>query len=73
MKRIVKETLKDGYIQYRVQKKNWLGIWVTDTQYHYSLYGMGCSLTSRAIFPTLELAKEFCGHDLKVVKKEIVL
>lgn len=73
-KRIVKETRKDGTVQYRVEtNKNFFGF---RTKWHT------CKYTTRynqyeavvdAIFNSLEHAEEYCGIDLNpIISKEIV-
>lgn len=76
MKRIVKETLKDGTIKYRVQKNTRL--WgLIKTKWHTCLveYPVGISdmIYCSAVFDTLEEAQRYCGINLNpVVKTEII-
>lgn len=75
MRRIVKETLKDGKVQYRVETNRRLfGLikskWHTDT----TPVGMDEYITEiGAIFNTLEEAQRFCGIDPNpIISREIV-
>ena len=76
-RRIVKETLKDGNIQYRVEvygrptifsKKQWY----TDTKVIF--FGFGNEITNDAVFDTLKEAQIHCGIDPNpVIDKEIII
>lgn len=76
MKRIVKETLKNGKIQYRVQKNTRLwGLiktkWHTCLVEHY--FGISDVIYCGAVFNTLEEAQKYCGIKLNpIVKSEII-
>lgn len=75
-KRIVKETLDDGTVQYRVevfQKSLFFlkGYWQTDTYF----YPFGSGVYLEAVFDTLEEAEEHVfgySKSKKVVKREIL-
>ena len=75
-KRIVKETLDDGTVQYRVEvfRKPLFflkGYWQTDTYF----YPFGNGVDLEAVFDTLEEAEEYvfdCPKSKKVVKREIL-
>lgn len=76
MKRIVKETFKDGKVQYRVETDRcFFGLikcgWHTDT----TPVGMDEYITEiGAIFNTLEEAQKFCGIDPNpVVNREVIV
>lgn len=76
MKRIVKETLKDGTIKYRVQKNTRL--WgLIKTKWHTCLVecpvGLSDIIYCGAVFNTLEEAQRFCGIKLNpIIKAEII-
>lgn len=75
-KRIVKETLADGTIQYRVEvfRKPLFflkGYWETDTYFHPFGYGVNLE----AVFDTLEEAEEHAfgySKSEEVVKREVL-
>ena len=75
-KRIVKEQLVDGTIQYRVEvfRKPFSflkGYWETDTYFHPFDYGVNLE----AVFDTLEEAEEYVFGSPKskeVIKREIL-
>lgn len=75
-RRIVKETLKNGHIQYRVEvygrptifsKKQWY----TDTKVIF--FGFVNEITSDAVFDTLKEAQIHCGiNPNPVIRREII-
>ena len=77
-KRIVKETLRDGRVRYRVETNRLFGFipirWTTDLDF-YTIddYGTECSFL--AIFDNLSDAKRFCGilpNKEEVIKREVL-
>lgn len=77
-KRIVKETLSDRRIRYRVETNRLFGFipirWTTDFDFFtIDDYGTECSFL--AIFENLSDAKRFCGilpDEDEIVKREIL-
>lgn len=75
MKRIIKETLDNGDIQYRVETNRcFFGLfkckWHTDTCIHF--YG-DIEIRCAAVFNTLREAQIYCGIDPNpVVKRQII-
>lgn len=75
MKRIVKETLKSGKVQYRVEK-NTTFFGLIPCEWHTCTvtipFGFG-EVSCEAVFNTLEEAQKFCGVDPNpVVNREVV-
>lgn len=76
MKRIVKETLKSGKVQYRVEKNTtFFGLipceWYTCTV--TIPFGFG-EVSCEAVFNTLEEAQKFCGvNPNPIVNREIIV
>lgn len=75
MKRIVKETLKSGKVQYRVEK-NTMFFGLIPCEWHTCTitfpYGFG-DVTLEAVFNTLEEAQEFYGINTDpVIDKEVI-
>ena len=75
MKRIVKETLKSGKVQYRVEK-NTTFFGLIPCEWHTCMvtipFGFG-EVSCEAVFNTLEEAQEFYGiHTDPVIDKEVV-
>lgn len=76
MKRIVKETLKNGKVQYRVEKNTmFFGLipcdWYTCTVTFSSDFG---DVTCEAVFNTLEEAQEFYGiNNNPVIEREVLM
>ncbi len=73
-KRIIKETCKDGTVQYRVEtNKNFFGF---RTKWHTCKYTVGYNqyeATVDAIFNSLEDAEKYCGIDPNpIINREIV-
>ena len=75
MKRIVKETLKSGKVQYRVEK-NTTFFGLIPCKWHTCMvtipFGFG-EIPCEAVFNTLEEAQEFYGIDTNpVVNREVI-
>ena len=76
MKRIVKETLKSGKVQYRVEK-NTTFFGLIPCEWHTCTvtipFGFG-EVSCEAVFNTLEEAQKFCGVDSNpVINREIIV
>lgn len=76
-KRIVKETLGDGRVLYRVETNRLFGFipikWTTDIDFLTT--GLFCDNGFPAVFENLSDAESFCGiipNSDKVIKKEIL-
>lgn len=75
MKRIVKETLKSGKVQYRVEK-NTMFFGLIPCEWHTCMvtipFGFG-EVSCEAVFETLEEAQQFYGIDTNpVVNREVI-
>ena len=75
MKRIVKETLKSGKVQYRVEK-NTTFFGLIPCEWHTCTvtipFGFG-EVSCEAVFNTLEEAQKFCGvNPNPIVNREII-
>lgn len=76
MKRIVKETLKSGKVQYRVEK-NTTFFGLIPCEWHTCTvtipFGFG-EVSCEAVFNTLEEAQKFCGvNPNPIVNREIIV
>lgn len=75
MKRIVKETLKSGKVQYRVEKNTTFFGLIPCKWYTCRVtipFGYG-EVLCEAVFETLEEAQQFCGININpIVNREVI-
>lgn len=70
-RRIVKETYKDGTVQYRIEKYSRFSGWHIETKVIYLEYMRHIEEPLR--FDTLEEAKEYCGIPINpIINEEII-
>lgn len=71
-RRIVKETLVDGTVRYRVEESRFGILWRTAIMERFTGYGYGGFTKRPAVFDCLENAVKFCSDSLLPLKREVL-